>query len=212
MEPKDILLILMVMGFVFFLYGPGSRLLKKKSHHYIVPPSPERDPNWTPVEMDEYAKYIFFKQNSEEDTVGEVSKVILNEFSPITFEINIENSWVQIKIIHSNFSDFHNLVALCTFINGNKVTGVCIHSNRSNEDYVVKLDVDSGMEHMIGSFRTNQNFGIYLPKLDNNPKGNISKSPVKEIDFQDEIKSIPSFDKIMNQLNSEVINLSPPSD
>ena len=54
---KEILAIPVILAAIFFLYGPGSRLLKKKSHHHIVPPDPEKDSNWLPIDMDEYKKY-----------------------------------------------------------------------------------------------------------------------------------------------------------
>jgi hypothetical protein len=67
----------------------------------------------------------------------------------------------------------------------------CKHLNSKNKDYIVKLDTDGGYEHMIGSFRSGENFGIFLPKSKSDPKGNISKSIVKELDFQNEINQVP---------------------
>lgn len=166
-------------------------MLKKKSHHFIVPPASQNDPNWIPVEINEYVKYIFFKQNSEVDTTDEISKVISNEFPQIEVNVILYNEWFQINVIHSNFSDFHKLISFCTYINGKNVIGYCKHKSTKSNDYIIKLDIDAGSEHLIGSFQTNQNFGIYLPKSDNNPKGNISKSLVKEIDFQYELNKIP---------------------
>lgn len=59
MEIKTILSILAALAFLYFVYGPGSRMLKKKSHHHILPPLPTSDVNWNPVNFDVYEKYIF---------------------------------------------------------------------------------------------------------------------------------------------------------
>lgn len=183
----------MTLTLIYFRFGSGSRLLKKKSHHYIIPPSSDDDPNWIPIEINEYDKYIFYKQNSEKIIIEEVAKIIRNEFPQIDIDVTSNNEWIQLNVIHSNFADFHKLISLCSFTNGENVIGYCKHKTTKSEDYIVKLDIDAENEHLIGSFQTNQNFGIYLPKSDNDPKGNISKSHVKEIDFQYEINQIPSF-------------------
>lgn len=191
MDPKLILTFIIILILVYFRFGSGSRLLKKKSHHYIEPPSPNEDPNWIPIEIDEYSKYIFFRQNNLEETAADITNVINTEFPKVKVDISLYNGWVKIYVLESNFSDFHKLISLCTFISGIGVVGYCKHKTTKEEDFIVKLDSDSGNDHMIGSFRTNQNFGIYLPKIDDNPKGNISKSGVKEIDFHGELSQVP---------------------
>jgi hypothetical protein len=193
MEPKLVLTIILIITLIYFRFGRGSRVLKKKSHHYIVPPASQDDPNWIPIEINEYIKYIFFNQNSELDTTDEITKEIYKEFPQIEVEVMLENGWFQINVIHSNFSEFHKLISICTFIHGKNVIGYCKHKSTKSKDYIIKMDIDAGSEHLIGSFKTNQNFGIYLPKSDSDPKGNISKSQVKEIDFQYELNQIPSF-------------------
>lgn len=191
MDPELILAFIIFIVLVYFRFGNGSRLLKKKSHHYIVPPSPDKDPNWIPIQIDEYDKYIFFRQINVEETTDDIKNVINSEFSKIKIDISINDGWFEIIVLESSFSDFHKLISLCTFICGKGVIGYCKHKTTKDKDYIVKLDITTGNEHMIGSFRTNQNFGIYLPKSDENPKGNISKSSVKEIDFQNEVGQIP---------------------
>jgi len=202
MEPKLILTLIVISIVIYFRYGSGSRLLKKKSHHYIVPPASQNDPNWIPIDINEYEKNIFFDQNSQEDTIDQIKNLIHSEFPETETEVSLNNGRFQINVLQSNFSDFHNLISFCTFINGKGVIGYCKHKTTKNKDYVVKLDIDSGNENMIGTFRTNQNFGIYLPKSDIDPKGNISKSVVKEIDFQNEIDQVPIWQKQINITNS----------
>lgn len=191
MEPKVVVSILVAIALIYFRFGPGSRLLKKKSYHHIIPPASQDDPNWIPIDINEYDKIVLIKQNSIEDKVDLVINAIKNE-SPIRdFDVELINGWFKIKVPYSNFQDFHELIAFCDSVNGGNVYGYCKHTETGSKDYIVKIDSDTGYEHMIGAFRTNQNFGIYLPKSDKDPMGNISKSPVKEIDFQTEIDQIP---------------------
>lgn len=190
MEIKFILTIILISALIYFRFGPRVRLLKKKSHHYIVPPSCEGDPNWIPIEINEYKKSIFFKQNSSNKTAEVIQNTVRSEFPKIEFEVTLNNGVFRINVFQSTFSDFHHLISFCTFINGEGVIGFCENQKSKNMDFIVKLDTASGNSHIIGSFRTNQNFGIYLPKSEMNPKGNISSSPVKEIDFQNEINQL----------------------
>jgi len=44
MEPKIIIGAIIAIVLFYFRFGPGSRLLKKKTHHYIVPPASREDP------------------------------------------------------------------------------------------------------------------------------------------------------------------------
>jgi hypothetical protein len=190
MEAKFILTLILISALIYFRFSPGVRLLKKKSNHYIVPPACEDDPNWIPIEINEYKKTVFFKQNSQDETIEAIKNAVSSEFPEIEFEVFLNNGVFRLNVFQSTFSDFHHLISFCTFNNGEGVIGFCENQKSKNMDFIVKLDTASGNAHMIGSFRTNQNFGIYLPKSEMNPKGNISKSPVKEIDFQNEINQL----------------------
>lgn len=83
MEPRSIFLIflgiLMATLFSCFLLRPGSRMLKKKSHHYIVPPSSEKNPNWIPVELEEYDKFVFIKHKDSEVEVEHITNATNSE-------------------------------------------------------------------------------------------------------------------------------------
>lgn len=190
MDAKLIFTIIIILGLIYFLFGARSRLLKKKSHHYIVPPRSENDPNWIPIEMKKYLPHIFLTQTTKKEILEEVAEVIRQKFPLIEAVITFENHWIVIKIIDASFTDYHNLLAICTEIHGKDAIGWCKHKTSESEDYIVKLDLDSG-KHLIGSFRTNQNFGIYLPYSGDHLKGNLSKSAVKEIDFNYVFNQIP---------------------
>lgn len=184
----------MVIALIYFRFGNGSRLLKKKSYHHIDPPAAYDYPNWTPMEVDEYDKHIFFQKHAYEDAVDEIFRTVENEFPQMVVEVAEIDGWIQIHVIHSDFSDYHKLISSCATKNGTNAIRYCLHQSTKSKDYIARLDVEEGNEHLIGSFQTNQNFGIYLPKSDSHPKRNMSKSFVKEIDFQYEANQIPSFD------------------
>ncbi len=189
MEPQIILIIFVAILFFYFGMGPGSRMLKKKTHHYIVPPSPENDPNWLPIEISNYNKFIFIKHKDSEVTVEDVLIVNQNERNIKELEIELVNGWFKLHIIQSNFQEFHDTVTIYSYVNNGDVYGYCKHKTSSNEDYIVKLDEET--EYLNGVFRTNKNFGIYLPSLQKHPKGNISISSNMELDFNEALKELP---------------------
>lgn len=78
--------------------------------------------------------------------------------------------------------------------NGGDAYGFFKHKKSTDQDYILKADEES--EYLNWVFRTNQNFAIYLPGIDQNPKGNISISELKEIDFEEELKNISSEELI----------------
>ena len=191
MEPKTVLAIIMALVLSYFIFGKGSRILKKKSHHYIVPPASKRDPNWIPLPPHEYQYFIFFVQEQREG-VDELQRAIISEFPAMKIEIERIDNWFKIKVLDSNFSDFHQLIAFCDVYGGESVIAFGRHSTTNSKDYIAKLDEEAGGQHLIGAFRTNQNFGVYLPKAQLNVKGNVSKSPVHEVDFKQEFSKIVS--------------------
>lgn len=192
MQPQIIFGILLAITLFYFRFGPGVRHFKKKSHHYIVPPSPGKDPNWTPIEPREYDKFIYIKQSSLEDDVENIFNTV--KYGCEIEEVNVEliNGYFKTSLLQSNFKDFHCAVALLYHTNNEDVYGVWKHITDSDKDYIIKVDEDLGGDYLIGVFRTDQNFGIYLPKSSEHPKGNISLSQVKEIDFDEEFNKLPS--------------------
>lgn len=186
MEPKTIFLILFILILIYFRFGPGSRLLKKKSHHYIVPPASEKDRNWIPVEMEEYAKFIYIQEYWTEKQINERLNDFKEEGLITDFDIKLKDGWFCVELKEVTFNDFHFLIHLFSVVSDKMACGFCQHQEFPEKDYIVKKD-ESDMDYLLGVFRTNVNFGIYIPKLNTHPKGNISKSPVFEIDFDFEI-------------------------
>lgn len=201
MNTKLIFTLILVIIVFYFRFGAGSRLLKKKSAHYIVPPASEKDPNWIPVEMHAYIKQVFLKQENNLETIDELTRIIDERIPKLSAEIILENGWFIITVRECNFKDCHLLVALCSYINNKDTFGLCKHTIDEAQDYIVKLDCEESMDNLIGSFRTNQNFGVYLHKSGQNPKGNISRTSTFEIDFQEEITKIPSINFLPQDLS-----------
>ena len=168
--------------------------LKKKSHHYIEPPSPENDPNWIPIEMNDYEKCILIQQNAPEDGVDDVREAIKDEFPSIEFKVTLNKGWFLVRVEKASFNDFHHAISFCSIIEEN-VLGYCKHQSNASENYIVKVDNESDLDYMIGVFQNGDNFGIFLPKSKLHPKGNISKSNVSEMSFEEE------FNKIKDLIN-----------
>ena len=177
------------------LYFRGSRLFKKKSHHYIIPPDPNKDPNWHPIEIAEYHLHIFIR-NSETDP-----QTIINDGFPQEseseplFKISSSykhDSWSILGISDISFEGFTTLVWYLSTEEGTNpdfiVIGYCQHFQNSLNDFIIRLEADDP-DHFIGSFRNGQNFGIYLPKSGIEKTGNMSLTRNKEISF-DEVSSI----------------------
>jgi hypothetical protein len=189
MDLKLILSVVLVGILIYFRFGPGVRRLKRKSHHYIEPPDPESDPNWVPLEIKDYQKYIFSHRSSSEDAIDDVYEAIKDEFPSMQFKVSIQKDWFLICVKHARFIDFHQAIAFCSYIEEN-VLGYGRHLNNSSKDYIVKIDHESSLDHLIGAFRSGENFGIYLPKSKLHPKGNSSRSDVTEIRFEQEFNKI----------------------
>ena len=184
MEPKTILALLAAAAFFYFRFGPGSRLLKKKSHHHIVPPSPTQDANWHPIDFSDYDKFLFIDNNSLDGNHDHLQKVLIDNFSLEIESSKIISKWLVLNLNNSSFGAFHGALSFCSLEYSNDTYAFCKHKNNSSNDYVVKTDFDSEVSHLIGAFRTNQNFGIYLPNVSKNNQGNISISKVSEVHFE----------------------------
>ena len=192
MEPKDFLLFILVVVLIYFRFGKGSRMLKKKSHHYIVPPAAKDDPDWLPIEMDEYDKFVFFKHDLPKNELTEYISFIESVDPDVHFKVNIFEDRVKFEVSKIDFSEFHYLIDSLFFDFGDEVIGFCKHKEIESQDYVIKKVVDV-VDYLKGTFRCGQNFGIYLPKSDIDAKGNMSKSKIKAVDFDLEMNKIHEF-------------------
>lgn len=196
MEPQIIFGILIALTLLYFRFGPGVRFLKKKSHHYIVPPSPGKDPNWMPIELREYDKFIYIKQNDLEVEVEMVLNATKEECEIKELNVELVNGWFKISVLQSSFEAFHFAVDFYYYTNGGDVYGYWKHKTSSAKDFIVEVDEDIGGDYLIGVFRTDQNFGVYLPKSGEHPKGNISLSSIMEIVFDEEFKKTPIVEEV----------------
>ena len=179
----------MIILFIYFGMGPGSRLFKKKSHHYIVPPTHEKDPDWYPIENPDYMKFIYFVPNEYNVTSQDVENVSFQEVGVEDIKVESLDKWFKVEVRQSSFNEYHSAIMIYNDINGGDVYGFCKNKDDSSRDYIVKQDKES--EYLLGVFRTNENFAIYIPSMDKHPKGNISISSVVEMDFIEEIGKLP---------------------
>lgn len=185
MEPKTILGFIAAIIFVYFRFGPGSRLLKKKSHHYIVPPTPTSDPHWNPVDFKDYEKYMIVGTRNQTEKEEDLVTLLKEGFGLDSEKIEWSSRWELVKVKDSNFHDFHQAIDFLTAIASDESYGYCISKKDSSKDYIVKVDSQSDQEYLLGAFRNNQNFGIYLPHTDKSRNGNISLSQVSEVNFNE---------------------------
>lgn len=186
-----------VFAAIIFLYARLTRLLKKKSHHYIVHPTPEKDKNWHPVHFSKYECFIFVKDNTEEFTTGALY-TSLNEkneasiFKANDIALNQQNNWTLLKIDPCSFVAFKSFVAqLDAYYEQGHVTGFCRHKSIALQDYLFKIDKSILDKNFIGAFRNGKNFGIYLANADLHETGNISLSRNHEVNFHSEIADLP---------------------
>ena len=190
MEESLVLSIIASLALIYFSFGPGVRLFKKKSHHYIIPPSATNDPNWIPIDMAMYINHIFIKNSGNKIESNNVQSAIDSEFENIQFDINPINDWIIVHVLEANFQEFHKLISFCDAQIDEVAYGFCKHKSKEWKDYIVKVD-DSDEQHLLGVFSVDTNFGIYLTKIADHEKGNMSKSVVCEIYYQTEIINIP---------------------
>lgn len=198
---KAVLLIITMFVVMIFLYSKIIRLFKKKSHHYIVPPEPENDKNWHPVDFSKYESYIFIK-NITEDLIIEKLRNVLNtknqekRLKANDLELIEQNEWVLLKIKNSSFVMSTALVWWLNhyskdFDDNSEIIGFCKHKTLPLQDYIFIIDKDLQRENFIGSFRNRKNFGIYLPNADLHESGNISLSRNNELNFYSEFSKLP---------------------
>ena len=201
-----ILPILIMLAYLYFRLGPGSRLLKKKSHHYQIPPDPENDPNWRPIKMNDYQFFICLKQTTPDYIDYKSSLIIANHTKNNTINYHFDSDWHILQTNGLNFHEYHNLISELYGFHGEgdrpaEVLGMALHHNNNSKDYIIKFDLEAEDEFLLGAFSDNTNFVIYLPKSDRHPEGNISLSPVTEIYYEDFRYKLP-LDKISELIHT----------
>jgi hypothetical protein len=186
MEQKIIINTLLVFVIIYFLIGPGSRLFKKKSHHYIVPPASQTDSNSIHVEINSnlYNRYILTKNTSENYLLKDIKDYVTlsgNENHEVyRFGIAEKGDWKIIKIDSSlSFYEYHYLTS---WIAGNEQSparpdltfGLCMNIADSQDDYLFYVDPfnESG-DTLIGAFRRGNSFSINLSEA-NEENGNLT--------------------------------------
>lgn len=189
MEPKTLLIILVNLAIIYFYIGPGSRFLKKKSHHYIDQPASKSDLNWIPINMGEYLQFIILRKKTQ-TKLDSILK-FLNGKSHQNIKFSETSDWIIINTNRLSFEEFHELILFYDTTSKENAFGFCRNLKDNAKDYIAKFDIKSEEAHLYGVFRDNTNFGIFLPKADSNELGNMSKSDVKELDFNSEIQKIP---------------------
>jgi len=192
------LLFALAFTVMIFLYARISRLFKKKSYHYIVPPCPEKDKNWYPVDFSKYECFIFINNASEEYLKEKFITLFdnENELDVNGIEFAKENEWVLLKVKNYSFVEFKSLVWWFDDYSEetkapDSVIGFCKHRTITLQDYVFKIDKVLQEENFIGVFRNEKNFGIYLPNSGLSESGNISLNRNHEIDFYSEESKLP---------------------
>lgn len=191
MEPKYFIYIILAIAIFYFRFGLGSRLLKKKSYHYIDPPASTEDPNWIPIEMEDYKSIVLVKINNIKDTVESLRSGIEEDFPDNECSVIQLDEWYVVSVPNLSFLSFHELVFTLSMINDGDIWGYCKHVNTASKDYLVMHDTESEQVNLFGAFRDSTNLGIFLMKSDIHVNGNMSKSMVNEVDFEEEISKLP---------------------
>ncbi|MCW3787261.1 hypothetical protein [Plebeiibacterium sediminum] len=187
-------------GVMLFIWVKVIRFLKVKSHHYIVPPKPDKDKHWYPIDFTKYKCFIFIKENRKE-VIKEILELLeFDDSADLKISIHdlefiSNNGWILLRLNNATFDNFKKLVKWIGEYVGD-LTGFkdyvafCKHKSLPYKDYIIKLDKQSN-DYLVGAFRSNKNFGIYLPDTKFSEKGNISLSRTREISFFVEENKLP---------------------
>ncbi|WP_321281062.1 hypothetical protein [Marinifilum fragile] len=197
---KYVLGIILIIGSfiaMLFIWIKVTRLLQKKSHHYIIPPTPKEDKNWKPIDFYKYKCFIFIKDSSIDNLNRKLNRYRNSkQLSMQKIESCKQGNWVVLRVKAASFHRFKSFVWRIddyseSYETTNEVIGFCQHKETPSEDYVFKVDNESVDGYFIGSFRTGKNFGIYLPHANSHISGNISLSSNQEINFDYEVSELP---------------------
>lgn len=177
MEIKIIIGALIVFVLFYYRFGPGSRLLKKKSHHYIVPPASREDPKSIHIKIkpNEYDRFILTKNTTESyitKGISEYGELSGNEeYKMHNFGIAQHGDWRIIKIDHSiSFYVYHNLAGWLTgYEDSSEIPELTFGFSKSKvdslNDYLFFLDPHNAYgDTQVGAFRYGNPFAIYLPE------------------------------------------------
>jgi hypothetical protein len=177
MEPKIIIGAVIAIVLFYFRFGPGSRLLKKKTHHFIVPPASREDPKSIHVEIksNQYNRFILTKNTTKSYLIkgindyGELSGN--KEYEIYNFGVAEYGDWKIIKVDQSiSFYIFHNLAGWLTGYEDSSdipdlTFGFSKSKKDSSEDYLFFLDPHNEYgDTQVGAFRYGKSFAIYLPE------------------------------------------------
>jgi len=210
------IVIMAAFAAIIFLYSKLSRLFKKKSYHHIVPPKPENDKNWHPIELSEYECFFFVKNSSLKFILETINGILKDKNKSIyldSFEYVEEKEWILLKLDKISYANYITaMFYLCNYSENKNypknVIGFGIHKKDNNQDFLFKIDeymhiqelmistlkrIEKVLEgKIIGSFRDGRNFSIYFPHIGLNEKGNISLSKNnQEVNFHSEISKLP---------------------
>lgn len=177
MEPKIIIGAVIAIVLFYFRFGPGSRLLKEKTHHYIVPPASIEKPKSKHFEIksNQYDRFILTKNTTKSYLIkgindyGELSGN--KEYEIYNFGIAEHGDWKIIKIDHFiSFYVYHNLAGwLTSYEDSSDIPELTFGFSKSKmdstEDYIFFLDpYNSNGDTQVGAFRYGESFAIYLPE------------------------------------------------
>lgn len=177
MEYKIIISVLIIIIIFYFRFGPGSRLLKEKTHHYTVPPASRRDKNTVHIEIESsyYERFIIFKNVTESyllKGIEEHGALSGNEdYKIYNFGLATHGDWKIIKVDASlSFYLYHNLAGWLSgydhrSTNPELTFGFSKSKIDSKEDFLFFLDpYNEYGDTQVGAFRNGKSFVIYLPE------------------------------------------------
>ncbi|MFH0894974.1 MAG: hypothetical protein V2A54_11125 [Bacteroidota bacterium] len=195
-----ILIIVPSFFLTLFLWANVMRLLKKKSHHHIIHPAPEKDKNWYPIDFIKYDCFLFVRGTNGEILNQWINSILISENELFNNQneniyFRVSSDVIILKIANCSYQYFTMLAWLLnTSLDKVQLTGYCKHKRLSSEDYIFNADPSAEVEYFIGSFRNGRNFGISVSTIGNNESGNISLSANQEVNFYSELEKLPIND------------------
>ena len=202
MEPKIIIGAVFAIVLFYFRFGPGSRMLKKKTHHYIVPPASRVDSNSILVEIEskQYDRFILIKNVIDNYLIKGVQEYsALSDYEGLTdqnIKVATYGDWTILKIDPiPSFYDYHNLACwLSGFdesLESPELTiGYSKNTIKSEKDYLFFLDPHNAYgDTQVGAFRSEQTFAIYLPEA-YELHGNLTIKKGIKVSFSNKMRSI----------------------
>lgn len=173
-----------------FIKDPDEEYIVCKLNKFIGVDDSDEETINQELDEDTFEKDFNSLTNKWSKDLEIVSKIGINDI-----ELYKNDSWLILKIKNSCFLDFNTLVwwlndDSSVYRTPTNVIGFCQNKKNPQKDYIIKIDKES-KDDLIGSFRSHQNFGIYLPNACLKESGNISLSRNHEINFYSELSKIP---------------------